>query len=166
MSLSFLFYLTATIAVASAIFVVLNRNAIYSAILLVLCFFALAVLYLLLEAYFLAVLEVFIYAGAIMVLFLFAIMLLNLGREEALPKFMHLQRGLSLLMVVFFLFGIILIMIHEPGVLHQPGDTFLVGGIHALGESLFTKYLLPFEVASLLLLVALIGTVYLAKRKI
>ena len=166
MSLSFLFYLTATIAVASAIFVVLNRNAIYSAILLVLCFFALAVLYLLLEAYFLAVLEVFIYAGAIMVLFLFAIMLLNLGREEALPKFMHLQRGLSLLMGGFFLGGIILIMVHEPGVLHQPGDTFLAGGIHVLGEALFSKYLLPFEVASLLLLVALIGTVYLAKRKI
>ena len=115
MSLSFLFYLTATIAVASAIFVVLNKNAIYSAILLVLCFFALAVLYLLLEAYFLAVLEVFIYAGAIMVLFLFAIMLLNLGREDALPSFMYLQRGLSLLMVLFFLFGIILIMLYEPG---------------------------------------------------
>jgi len=116
MSLSFLFYLTATIAVASAIFVVLNRNAVYSAILLVLCFFSLAVLYLLLEAYFLAVLEVFIYAGAIMVLFLFAIMLLNLGHEDALPKFMHLQRALSVLMVALFFFGIILIMLHEPGV--------------------------------------------------
>ena len=166
MSLSFLFYLTATIAVASAIFVVLNKNAIYSAILLVLCFFALAVLYLLLEAYFLAVLEVFIYAGAIMVLFLFAIMLLNLGREDALPSFMYLQRGLSLLMILFFLFGIILIMLYEPGELHQPGDTFTAGGIHVLGKALFSKYLLPFEVASLLLLVALIGTVYLAKRKI
>ena len=166
MSLSFLFYLTATIAVASAIFVVLNKNAIYSAILLVLCFCALAVLYLLLEAYFLAVLEVFIYAGAIMVLFLFAIMLLNLGREDALPSFMYLQRGLSLLMVLFFLFGIILIMLYEPGELHQPGDTFSAGGIHVLGKALFSKYLLPFEVASLLLLVALIGTVYLAKRKI
>ena len=166
MSLSFLFYLTATIAVASAIFVVLNRNAVYSAILLVLCFFALAVLYLLLEAYFLAVLEVFIYAGAIMVLFLFAIMLLNLGREDALPKFLYLQRALSVLMVALFFLGIILIMLHEPGVLHQPGDSFLAGGIHELGKALFSKYLLPFEVASLLLLVALIGTVYLAKRKI
>ena len=102
MSLSFLFYLTATIAVASAIFVVLIRNAIYSPILLVLCFFALAVLYLLLEAYFLAVLEVFIYAGAIMVLFLFVIMLLNLGREKALEHFMYLQRGLSIFLVVLF----------------------------------------------------------------
>ncbi len=79
---------------------------------------------------------------------------------------MYLQRGLSFLMVVFFFFGIILIMLHEPGALHHPRDTFSAGGIHELGEALFTKYLLPFEVASLLLLVALIGTVYLAKRKI
>jgi NADH:ubiquinone oxidoreductase subunit 6 (subunit J) len=57
-------------------------------------------------------------------------------------------------------------MLHEPGALHQPGDTFSAGGIYVLGEALFSKYLLPFEVASLLLLVALIGTVYLAKRKI
>jgi NADH-quinone oxidoreductase subunit J len=119
-----------------------------------------------LEAYFLAVLEVFIYAGAIMVLFLFAIMLLNLGREDALPKFMHLQRALSVLMVVLFFFGIFLIMLNGPGVLHQPVEKFSAGGIYSLGEALFTKYLFPFEVASLLLLVALIGTVYLAKRKI
>ena len=166
MSLSILFYLTASIAVGAAIFVVLNRNAVYSAILLVICFFALAVLYLLLEAYFLAVLEVFIYAGAIMVLFLFVIMLLNLGHEDALPHFKQLQRALSLLMVVLFFFGIFLIMLNEPGVLHQPVDKFSAGGIYSLGEALFTKYLFPFEVASLLLLVALIGTVYLAKRKI
>ena len=166
MSLALLFYLTASIAVGSAIFVVLNRNAVYSAILLVLCFFALAVLYLLLEAYFLAVLEVFIYAGAIMVLFLFVIMLLNLGREDALPHFIQLQRALSLLMVVLFFFGIFLIMLNGPGVLHQPVEKFSAGGIYSLGEALFTKYLFPFEVASLLLLVALIGTVYLANKKI
>jgi len=110
MYLSLLFYFIASIAVGSAIFVVLNRNAIYSAVSLVLCFFALAVLYLLLEAYFLAVLEIFIYAGAIMVLFLFAIMLLNLGREEALPRFMQLQRSLSLMLVLIFFFGIFLIL--------------------------------------------------------
>ena len=88
MSLSLLFYIAAFIAVGSAIFVVLNKNAVYSAILLVVCFFSLAMIYLLLEAYFLAVLEIFIYAGAIMVLFLFVVMLLNLGREKATPYFM------------------------------------------------------------------------------
>ena len=119
MYLSLLFYFIASIAVGSAIFVVLNRNAIYSAVSLVLCFFALAVLYLLLEAYFLAVLEIFIYAGAIMVLFLFAIMLLNLGREEALPRFMQLQRSLSLMLVLIFFFGIFLILFGSSEILEE-----------------------------------------------
>jgi len=166
MSLPLLFYIAASIAVGSAVFVVLNKNAVYSALLLVLCFFSLAIIYLLLEAYFLAVLEVFIYAGAIMVLFLFVIMLLNLGREKALEHFKYLQRGLSIFLVVLFFFGIFLIMLNGPGVLHQPVEKFSAGGIYSLGEALFTKYLFPFEVASLLLLVALIGTVYLAKKKI
>ena len=109
MSLSILFYFVAAIAIGSAIFVVLNRNAVYSAISLVLCFFSLAVIYLLLEAYFIAVLEVFIYAGAIMVLFLFVIMLLNLGREKSLEHFMYLQRGLSMFLVVVFFLGIFLL---------------------------------------------------------
>lgn len=166
MSLSLIFYIAAFIAVVSAIFVVLNKNAVYSAILLVLCFFSLALIYLLLEAYFLAVLEIFIYAGAIMVLFLFVVMLLNLGREKALPHFMRLQRSLSLMLVILFFFGVSLMMLSGTGDLHQPTTKFSEGSVYSLGEALFTKFLLPFEVASLLLLVALIGTVYLAKKKI
>ena len=166
MPLSLLFYFAALIAVGSAILVVLNRNAVYSAIFLVLCFFSLAMIYLLLEAYFLAVLEIFIYAGAIMVLFLFVVMLLNLVREKALPHFMKFQRALSLMLVILFFFGVSLIMVDGSGELHQPTIKFSSGSVYALGEALFTKFLLPFEVASLLLLVALIGTVYLAKRKI
>lgn len=101
-----------------------------------------------------------------MVLFLFVIMLLNLGQEESLLHLNHLQRALSLFMVILFFMGIFLIMLNEPGILHQPSEKFTAGSVYALGEALFTKYLLPFEVASLLLLVALIGTVYLAKRKL
>ena len=166
MSLALLFYIAALIAVGSAVLVVLNKNAVYSAIFLVLCFFSLAMIYLLLEAYFLAVLEIFIYAGAIMVLFLFVIMLLNLGREQALPHFMKFQRASSVMLVILFFFGVSLIMLEGSGELHQPIIKFSAGSAYALGEALFTKFLLPFEVASLLLLVALIGTVYLAKRKI
>jgi NADH-quinone oxidoreductase subunit J len=164
--LSFLFYFAAVIAVGTAIFVVLSKNAVYSALLLVACFFSLAFIYLLLEAYFLAVLEIFIYAGAIMVLFLFVIMLLNLGREKALEHFMYLQRGLSMLLIIVFFVGVSLLFLGESDVLPQPAGEFSAGGVYSLGEALFTKYLLPFEVASLLLLVALIGTVYLAKKKI
>ena len=166
MSLSLLFYIAALIAVGSAVLVVLNKNAVYSAIFLVLCFFSLAMIYLLLEAYFLAVLEIFIYAGAIMVLFLFVIMLLNLGREQALPHFMKFQRASSVMLVILFFFGVSLIMLEGSEELHQQIIKFSAGSVYALGEALFTKFLLPFEVASLLLLVALIGTVYLAKRKI
>ena len=79
---STLFYIAAVVMLASALAVVLSRNAVYSAILLVLTFFSLAVMYLLLEAYFLAVVEVLVYAGAIMVLFLFVIMLLNTTRRK------------------------------------------------------------------------------------
>ena len=164
--LPLLFYFAAAIAVGTAISVVLSRNAVYSAILLVACFFSLALIYLLLEAYFLAVLEIFIYAGAIMVLFLFVIMLLNLGHEKAQEHFRYLQRGLSLFLVLVFFLGVSLILLSDSSVLHQSHETFSAGGVKVLGEALFTKYLLPFEVASLLLLVALIGTVYLAKRKI
>ena len=115
MSLSLLFYIAALIAVGSAVLVVLNKNAVYSAIFLVLCFFSLAMIYLLLEAYFLAVLEIFIYAGAIMVLFLFVIMLLNLGREQALPHFMKFQRASSVMLVILFFFGFSLIMLEGSG---------------------------------------------------
>lgn len=166
MSLSVLFYIAAFIALGSAIFVVLNKNAVYSAVMLVVCFFSLAMIYLLLEAYFLAVLEIFIYAGAIMVLFLFVIMLLNLGREVGATHLKKLQQGSAFMLVALFFFGIFLIMVNSGDKLHQPTTSFSGGNVYALGEALFTKFLLPFEVASLLLLVALIGTVYLAKRKI
>ena len=163
---STLFYISAIVMLASALAVVLSRNAVYSAILLVLTFFSLAIMYLLLEAYFLAVLEVLVYAGAIMVLFLFVIMLLNTTREKAMPKLIQLQKAASLFLVVIFIFGILLLIVGGTTELHQAEVISTVGSARALGTALFTDYLLPFEAASLLLLVALIGTVYLAKRKI
>tara|TARA_B100000678_G_scaffold278237_1_gene272808 strand:- start:1674 stop:2081 length:408 start_codon:yes stop_codon:yes gene_type:complete len=133
---------------------------------LVLCFFSIAILYLLLEAYFVAVLEIIIYAGAIMVLFLFVIMLLDLGREAALPKLKILDKALSLFLVVIIFLGILTLTMWDGGDLHQTLNPSSVGDITAVGKALFTDFLLPFEVASLLLLVALIGTVYLAKKRV
>ena len=100
--LPLLFYFAAAIAVGTAISVVLSRNAVYSVILLVACFFSLALIYLLLEAYFLAVLEIFIYAGAIMVLFLFVIMLLNLGEEKAQEHFRYYSGGYRCSWLLYF----------------------------------------------------------------
>ncbi|MCH8068787.1 MAG: NADH-quinone oxidoreductase subunit J [Candidatus Marinimicrobia bacterium] len=166
MTLSLLFYFVSALTIGSALLVVLNRNAVYSAVLLVFTFFNLSILYLLLEAYFLAVLEILIYAGAIMVLFLFVIMLLNVGRERVLPKMMSFQRAVSLFLLVIFFIGVSLFTIQGVQDLHQPAGSVSIGNVTAIGEALFSKYLFPFEIASILLLVALIGTVYLAKRKI
>ena len=164
--MTLLFYSVACLTIISALFVVLNRNPVYSAVMLVLCFFSIAILYLLLEAYFVAVLEIIIYAGAIMVLFLFVIMLLDLGREAALPKLKILDKALSLFLVAIILFGILTLTMWAGGDLHQTFSHSSAGEITAVGRALFTDFLLPFEVASLLLLVALIGTVYLAKRRV
>ena len=164
--MTFLFYSVACFTIISALFVVLNRNPVYSAVMLVLCFFSIATLYLLLEAYFVAVLEIIIYAGAIMVLFLFVIMLLDFGREAALPKLKKLDTALSLFLVVIIFLGILTLTMWAGGDLHQTLNPSSVGDIKAIGKALFTDFLLPFEVASLLLLVALIGTVYLAKRRV
>ena len=160
-----LFYFIACLTIISALFVVLNRNPVYSAVMLVFCFFSLAALYVLLEAYFVAVLEIIVYAGAIMVLFLFVIMLINVGKEIAATSIIVKGKVLPFVLVVLFSLNIILLILWRNEGLHQSNTISSVGSITAIGQALFTKYLLPFEIASLLLLVALIGTVYLAKRK-
>ncbi len=159
-----LFYFIGFLAVISALFVVLNRNPVYSAMMLVFCFFSLAALYVLLEAYFVAVLEIIVYAGAIMVLFLFVIMLINVGNEMKTSKYLQKTKAIPLFLMSLFLLNILLLILWRSEGLHQPSTVSTVGSIAAIGQALFTKYVLPFEIASLLLLVALIGTVYLAKR--
>jgi len=161
-----LFYFIACLTIISALFVVLNRNPVYSAVMLVFCFFSLAALYVLLEAYFVAVLEIIVYAGAIMVLFLFVIMLINVGKETAATSIIVKAKVLPFVLVVLFSLNIILLILWRNEGLHQSNTISSVGSITAIGQALFTKYLLPFEIASLLLLVALIGTVYLAKKRV
>ena len=161
-----LFYFIAGLTIISALFVVLNRNPVYSAVMLVFCFFSLAALYVLLEAYFVAVLEIIVYAGAIMVLFLFVIMLINVGKEIAATSIIVKAKVLPFVLVILFSLNIILLILWRNEGLHQSNTISSVGSITAIGQALFTKYLLPFEIASLLLLVALIGTVYLAKKRV
>ena len=161
-----LFYFIACLTIISALFVVLNRNPVYSAVMLVFCFFSLAALYVLLEAYFVAVLEIIVYAGAIMVLFLFVIMLINVGKEIAATSIIVKAKVLPFVLVLLFSLNIILLILWRNEGLHQPNTISSVGSITAIGQALFTKYLLPFEIASLLLLVALVGTVYLAKKRV
>ena len=159
-----LFYFIAFLTIISALFVVLNRNPVYSAVMLVFCFFSLAALYVLLEAYFVAVLEIIVYAGAIMVLFLFVIMLINVGNEMKTSTYLKKTKAIPLFLMSLFLLNILLLILWRSEGLHQPSTIGTVGSIAAIGQALFTKYVLPFEIASLLLFVALIGTVYLSKR--
>lgn len=161
-----LFFVLALVAIASALGMLFNKNAVYSALFLVLNFATVAIFYLLLGAPFIALTQVTVYAGAIMVLFLFVIMLL--GTEE-LPKSNTLpwQKPMAIVLALVLLVeGIYLIFVQNvaSGVINNaPAESF--GGPKAIGELLFNQYLLPFEVTSILLLVAMIGAIVLTLRK-
>ena len=162
-----LFFIFAAMAIVSAMNVILNRNPIYSAVSLVITLFSLAGIFLLLEAYFLAVVQIIIYAGAIMVLFLFVIMLLNPDKEA---KFLSLRNPRILIIALLSTVFIGMIIALVTGSVNYIGETAGsvgdLGTTKNIGLSLFTKYLLPFEIASLLLLVALVGAVLMTKRNL
>jgi NADH-quinone oxidoreductase subunit J len=161
----FLFLTFALIAVGCAVNLLVQRHPISSALSLIGVMGSLAVLYLLLGAEFIAAIQVIIYAGAIMVLFLFVIMLLNAGAEVRTRRSrLAAVLGLPLLAALLSQLTVIVYRHADP----SPGVEFgaFVGTTHELGRSLFTEYLLPFEVTSVLILVAIIGAVYLGKREI
>ncbi len=154
------FYVMAVIAVASALLVVVNRNPVASAMSLVGTFLAVAGLYLTLNATFLSAIQVLVYAGAIMVLFLFVIMLLNLEREPFdLPGFGRIA-GFALSVVL--LFSLISLALNATA---RPETSARGGSGAEIGDVFFSDYLFPFEMASLLLLVAMVGVIVVARRR-
>lgn len=171
------FYIAGIISVVAAGLVVTRRNPVYSAIYLVLFFAMISLQFLVLRAPFLAVVQVLVYAGAIMVLFLFVIMLLNLTPEElreTVPRSRkYLAGGVS-----FVLFLLLVAAIRQsPTVKGAPnlvaaipateGAPALgkVGEVAAIGESLFTTHTLAFELTSILILIAILGAIYLTKKR-
>jgi NADH-quinone oxidoreductase subunit J len=167
MSLPFiLFFVCALLAVAGAVFLILAREPIHSALSLILVMMSLAVLYLLLGAEFIAAVQIIVYAGAIMVLFVFVIMLLNAGVEErtnfsklAIPGV--ILAGALLLEIAYWMF-------------HSAIGRALANGAdaptteastYALSEMLFRQYLFPFEATSILILIAVLGAWVLARRE-
>lgn len=157
-----LFWPLALVAVVAAVAVIAARNAVYSALFMVLVLFCLALLYLSLGAELLAAVQVIIYAGAIMVLFLFVITLLN---PQAVREVEHLpsQRwaGLPLLgLLVAALGAVLAAAAWRP----LPPSALPANNIIAVGQVVFRDYLFPFEITSLLLLVAIVGAVVLAQR--
>ena len=165
-----LFVILAVFAVVTAVLVIVQRNPVSSAIFLILTFFALAGIYLLLHAEFIAAIQVLVYAGAIMVLFLFVIMLLNLEREKRLVARNRMLKGVGILLglVLLFQIGAIFQKVILAGTKGAfPAEKVAsVGNTQLVAQLLFTDFLLPFEIASVLLLVAMVGAIMLAKREI
>ncbi len=167
---SVIFYILALVTVGTALLVILQRNPVVSAIYLIITFFCLAGIYLLLRAEFIAIIQVLVYAGAIMVLFLFVIMLLNLEKEEKFitPRRMTLVLGILLGGVLLFQMGVIFraLLLEGPKGEFSPEMVATLGNTEVVARLLFTDFLLPFEIISILLLVAIIGAIVLAKREL
>jgi NADH-quinone oxidoreductase subunit J len=158
-----LFYLFAALMLVCAVLVVANpftRNPVTSAMFLVLAIVSMAGLFVLLQAFFLAAVQILVYAGAVMVLFLFVVMILNVREEERRP-FRKLFLGLGLVVAVAVGAAIFKAEMAPLGIAAKPpveGDTL------ALGRLLFSSYLLPFEIVSVILLAAMVGVVVLSKK--
>jgi NADH-quinone oxidoreductase subunit J len=170
-TLSF-FYFGAVI-VLTAFLVISLRNPIYSVIALLVMFFHVAGLFITLHAEFLAAVQIIVYAGAILVLYLFVVMLLNLKRDDSYQRQVWVGVGLGLIALAEVLY-----VVGTAGVIAPPplagaplvaaageaAEAVAPGNTEAIGLTLYTKYLFPFEVASLILLVAMIGAILLAKK--
>lgn len=160
-----LFYFLSFLSVLCALLVVFSKNPVYSVLYLIMTFFALAGHYIILNAQFLAAVHVIVYAGAIMVLFLYVIMLLNLNKESEFHKSnvvkfaATISAGLLMIVLIGSLKGTELM--REPSTINDGK----IGLVKNLGKVLFTQYLLPFEICSVLLLAAMVGAVMLGKTE-
>lgn len=157
------FYFVAFLSIFFALMTIFTKNPVHSVLYLVITFFTFTVHYILLNAQFLAVVNFIVYMGAIMVLFLFVLMLLNLNKDTEplksnLVKFMGVIAGMCLLVTLAASFR--LLEVSDPVVLKNPD----IGLVSNLGKVLFSDFLLPFEISSILLLTAMVGAVLLAKN--
>jgi NADH-quinone oxidoreductase subunit J len=165
---SIFFFVVAAVAVIMSIMVVTCKNPINSALSLVMTFFCLATFYVMLDAPFMAVTQVIVYAGAIMVLIVFVIMLLNVRTETVKRNTHGVLAGSAIGVFALFLTCWFLgkgSMTGATGIMDH-AQIVQVGHVELIGKALFTDFLLPFEITSLLLLAAIIGAVILAKKKI
>ncbi|MES2629689.1 MAG: NADH-quinone oxidoreductase subunit J [Bacteroidota bacterium] len=163
MSNTLIFALLSTLSIFSALMVIFSRNAMYSVLYLVICFFTIAGHYVILNAHFLAIVHIIVYAGAIMVLFLYTIMMLNLNRESEPHKPMLLK-----LASVVTGGGLFLVLISSLKTANQisPVADNGMGTVQSVGKVLFTDYVFPFEITSVLFISAMVGAVVLAKKDV
>jgi NADH-quinone oxidoreductase subunit J len=157
------FYILSALSVFSGLMVVLSKKAVHSVLYLVFCFFTIAGHYLMLNAQFLAAVHVIVYAGAIMVLFLFVIMMLNLNLEPEPQKTPWLKISAVILSGLLLLILVASIKGAEQLTASQPDND--IGLVKNIGNVLFGKYLLPFELISILLLSAMVGAVLMGRKE-
>ena len=160
-----LFYLLSAFAIVSATMVLISKNPIHSVLWLILVFFAISGHYILLNAQFLAIVNIIVYAGAIMVLFLFVIMLMNI-KKDAEPQKQFLVKLTGVVAAGSLLTLLIAVVkqttqIENKQVLLKEGT---IGLIHPLGKALFSDYVIPFEISSVLFLSAMVGAVIIGKK--
>jgi len=164
-TLEILFYALSAFAIISAVMVLISKNPIHSVLWLILVFFAISGHYILLNAQFLAIVNIIVYAGAIMVLFLFVIMLMNVKKDKE-PQKQHLVKFIGVISGGSFL-TLLIALVKQTSQLE--GKTVLlkegtIGLIHPLGKALFSDYVVPFEISSVLFLSAMVGAVIIGKK--
>jgi NADH-quinone oxidoreductase subunit J len=167
-----LFWVFAAVAVLGALLVIGQKNPIYSVLAIIVSFFGLSGLYVLLEAPFVAVVQIIIYAGAIMVLFLFTVMLLNVPREDAAewdrthPFYRPWPMRIGGLLAAVMVLELVWALSRTPGMLEGVAEQRpATSSVAALGRVLFTDYMFAFEVTSILILIAMVGAVVLARKE-
>jgi NADH-quinone oxidoreductase subunit J len=159
-----IFLYFAAVIILSAVFTITRRNPVHSVLFLLLLFFHIAGVFVLLNAEFLAAVQLIVYAGAILILYLFVVMLLNVDRESKAPR-AHRFWPWTVLFGAMIITGIGLLVSAGtfPADTNQPMK--LSADVRQLGVEMFTRYLVPFEIASVVLLVGLVGAVMLAKKR-
>jgi len=164
------FYTIAAFILGFAVLVVTTKDTVHSVLFLVLDFLFVAALYVMLSAQFLAVIQILVYAGGIVVLYLFVVMLVNLKRPPEAHRDPHrlTKLGFGLAAAVLIELGVIVLSgyMKSPAAVAAPVTLPVTGNTEQVGWLLYTNYLIPFEIASMLLLVAMIGAIVLAKREL
>ncbi len=158
------FVLVSLLAIISSVLMITCKNTMHSALFMILAFIASAILYLLLGCQFIAMLQVIVYAGAVMMLIIFVIMMLDLKKEEQLRMKVTKTKVAGVIISLLFMLMLIFVMGFNS-VKGKMGHLASIGDAHTIGSLLFTRFLLPFEVTSILLLAAMVGAVMLSKRK-
>ena len=159
-----LFVIFGSAALAGAVAMVISRNPVYSALGLIGTMFSIAVLYVVNGAHFVAAVQVIVYAGAVMTLFLFVIMLIGVDQPEDTTEQLPIQRPAAMGLAGLLLIGFLVIL--GAGTLAGSEDGSITGTVQAVADELFTNWLLPFEVTTLLLIIASVGAISLAQFRL